>query len=195
MVVLLENSQSGIVYYFRCSTYTSYARLGYCTSHSIRMDYIEKLVVDKLKTILQTFNEKPKMINVTKQKLEEQKKNNLYINELENSKIKLSKLVLEIDNIYNDKLSGILSEDDFTRIYERKKQEKFQIQSRIDILESHLNNNIINEDELINNLIEKFNSNLTINREILTDLVDKIEIDKNKKVYVYFKFKSLQENL
>lgn len=159
------------------------------------MDYIEKLVVDKLKTILQNFNEKPKMINVTKQKLEEQKKNNLYINELENSKIKLSKLVLEIDNIYNDKLSGILSEDDFTRIYERKKQEKFQIQSRIDILESHLNNNIINEDELINNLIEKFNSNLTINREILTDLVDKIEIDKNKKVYVYFKFKSLQENL
>lgn len=185
---------AGNVYYFRCSTYTSYARLGYCTSHSIRMDYVEKLVTDKLKTILQNFNEKDKMINVTKQKLEEQKQNNLYITGLQECKTKLSKLDLEVDSIYNDKLSGILSQDDFTRIYERKKQEKVQIQNRIDILESHINNNIVNEDELINKLIEKFNSNLTINREILTDLVDRIEIDENKKVYVYFKFRTLNSD-
>lgn len=192
--MLQENLQVGNFYYFRCSTYTAYARLGLCTVHSVRMDYVEKIVLDKIKTILQNFNEKDKMIDVTKQKLEEQRKKNIYIKELEESKIKLSKLVLEIDNLYNDKLSGLLSQDDFTRIYERKKQEKLHIQNRIYILESHINNNIVNEDELIDKLIEKFNTNLTINRELLTDLVDRIEIDENKKVYVYFKFKSFMSD-
>ncbi len=188
--------QVGNFYYFRCNTYTTGARLGLCTVHSIRMDYVEKIVLDKIKKILQNFNEKDKMIDVTKQKLEERRKKNIYIKELEESKIKLSKLVLEIDNLYNDKLSGLLSQDDFTRIYERKKQEKLQIQNRIDILESYINNNIVNEDELIDKLIEKFNTNLTINRELLTDLVDRIELDENKKVYVYFKFKALaSENM
>ena len=176
------------VYYFRCNTYAAHAKLGFCTPHSIRMDYVEKLVTDKLKKIFQNFNEKDKMITVTKQLLKEQRQNSSYTRELEEYKSRLSKLVLEIDNIYNDKLNGLLLLDDFARIYKRKSQEKLQIQNKIDILKSYVNNYIINEDEFIKNLIKKFNFELTINRPILTDLVDRIEIDKNKKVYVYFKY-------
>ncbi len=183
----------GKVYYFRCSTYTSYARLKYCTSHSIRMDYVENLVTKKIKEIIQNFKERDKMINITKQKLAEKKNKNKYEKELEDCKNKLSKISLEIDSIYNDKLNGILAQDDFTRIYERKKKEKLQTQDRIDMLKNHLDNSIINEEELIEKLIQKFHDKLTINREILVDLVDKIEIDENKKVYVYFKFKALND--
>ena len=128
------------------------------------------------------------MITVTKQLLKEQRQNSSYTRELEEYKSRLSKLVLEIDNIYNDKLNGLLLLDDFARIYKRKSQEKLQIQNKIDILKSYVNNYIINEDEFIKNLIKKFNFELTINRPILTDLVDRIEIDRNKKVYVYFKY-------
>ena len=152
------------------------------------MDYVEKLVTDKLKKIFQNFSEKDKMITVTKQLLKEQRQNSSYTRELEEYKSRLSKLVLEIDNIYNDKLNGLLLLDDFARIYKRKSQEKLQIQNKVDILKSYVNNYIINEDEFIKNLIKKFNFELTINRPILTDLVDRIEIDRNKKVYVYFKY-------
>lgn len=182
-----------MAYYFRCSTYTSYTRLRYCTSHSIRMDYVEKLVIRKLIEIIKEFYEKDKMMMVTKQKLQEEKNNSKYKKELEECKTNLSKISIDIDNIYNDKLSGILLEDDFTRIYERKKKEKLQIQNRIDILENNLTNNI-NEEEIVDNLIKKFETNFTINRELITDLVDKIEIDENKKVYVYFKFNILNNN-
>ena len=96
--------------------------------------------------------------------------------------------ISKILNIYNDKLNGLLLLDDFARIYKRKSQEKLQIQNKVDILKSYVNNYIINEDEFIKNLIKKFNFELTINRPILTDLVDRIEIDRNKKVYVYFKY-------
>ncbi len=180
---------NGKAYYFRCSTYTSYSKLGYCTTHSIRMDYVEKIVIAKLKTILQNFSRKDLMINIAKQRLKKQKQTDLNTNELEDSKMQLSKLTSEIDNLYNDKLAGILSQDDFIRIYERKKQEKIQIKNRISMLESYLDTHI-NDDVFINNLIEKFNSNIIIDREILVYLIDRIKIDKNKKVYIFFKFKN-----
>ena len=157
------------------------------------MDYVENLVVDKLKSILKNLNKKDEMINTTRQKLKEQKDKS-FSNELKEYKDKLSKISLEVDSIYNDKLNGILSQDDFTRIYERKKEEKIQIQNRIQILESYIDNNLDNEDELINKLINKFKTNLSINREILIDLVNRIEIDKNKKIYIFFKFKSLNSD-
>lgn len=177
----------GNVYYLRCRTYTSYAKLGYCTSHSIRMDSVEKVVINKLKSIIQSFDKNLEMINLAKQKLAKQK---LTKNKLEEYENKLSKITIEIDSMYNDKLNKILSEEDFTRIYERKKQEKQYLQNKINVIKTQANNNI-GEKEIINNLINEFKSNLTINREILCSLVDKIKIDKNKKIYIYFKCKTI----
>lgn len=175
---------SGKVYYFRCSTYTANSRLDVCTSHSIRMDYVENLVTQTLKKLLNSFLDKNDMITISKQKINEQKNSNLHSSDLNNYMNNLEKLSHEIDTIYNDKLSGLLNDDDFIRIYERKKQEQKQLQNKIDILKSKINNNTISENELI----EKFKSS-TINREILTSMVSKIEIDKDKNVYIYFKFK------
>ena len=70
-----------------------------------------------------------------------------------------------------------------------KKKEKICLQNKIDNLKFNLENKIINQDKYVNELIKKFNSNFEINREILTELVDRIEIDKTKKIFIYFKFK------
>lgn len=120
--------------------------------------------------------------------------------ETENLKKYLEKLTFEIDSIYSDKLNGILSEDDFKRIYERKKLEKKTILEKIKKIKNYVKNNIIDEDEMSREIVQKFldiiqnatTSNIT--KEILTDLVDKVEIDNNKNIYIYFKFKRF-ENL
>ena len=110
----------GKVYYFRCSTYTANARLNICTSHNIRMDIVEKTVTDKILDILNNFANEDDLIKVTKQKIEEKRQKISLEKEIEDYKTKLNKISLEVDSIYNDKLSGILSQDDFVRIYERK---------------------------------------------------------------------------
>ena len=43
--------------------------------------------------------------------------------------------------------------------------------------------------DMIKNIIDKNKNNTKINREILNSLVDKIEIDNSKKIYIYFKFR------
>lgn len=183
----------GKVYYFRCSTYTANAKLGLCTSHNIRMDIVEKAVNSKIISILNNFFDKDNFINITKTKIEEKKKNMCLKQEIQEYETKVNKISLEIDNIYDDKLSGIITEDDFIRIYKRKKQEKENLKNKIEEMKLHIEKNIINEDELVKRIINKFQNLKQINREILFDLVDRIEIDKNKKIYIYFKFKSLQE--
>ncbi len=183
----------GKVYYFRCSTYTANARLGLCTSHNIRMDTVEKVVNNKIISILNSFFNKDTLTKLAKTKIEERKKSISLEKEIQEYETKISKISLEIDNIYDDKLSGIITEDDFIRIYKRKKQEKEKLQNKIEEMKLHIEKNIVNEDELVKNIVTKFQNLKQINREILCDLVDRIEIDKNKKIYIYFKFKSLQE--
>ncbi|MCL2859601.1 MAG: recombinase family protein [Oscillospiraceae bacterium] len=182
----------GKVYYFRCATYIAYARLGLCTSHNIRMDTVEKAVNNKVMSILAKFSDKDNLIKVTKQKIEEKKHSISFENEIENYKTKLNKISLEVDNIYNDKLNGILSEDDFIRIYERKKEEKENLQKKITEMTTHIDNSIVNETELAEKIAMKFVGLKQVNRELLSALVEKIEIDKKKNIYVYFKFKSLE---
>ncbi len=153
------------------------------------MDYVEKIVIDKIKEILQNFNKKSEIITKIVEKLKDEKCTNRYIKELEEYKNRLSKLLLEIDSIYGDKLNNTLSQDDFIRIYERKNKEKHQIQKSIENLEKLLKCNTINEEESIKEAIEEFNSNMIITREILIKLINKIEIDKNKQIYIFFRFK------
>lgn len=153
------------------------------------MDYVEKIVIDKIKEILQNFNKKSEIITKIVEKLKDEKCTNRYIKELEEYKNRLSKLLLEIDSIYGDKLNNTLSQDDFIRIYERKNKEKHQIQKSIENLEKLLKCNTINEEESIKEAIEEFNSNMIITREILIKLINKIEIDKNKQIHIFFRFK------
>ncbi len=187
--------KDGKVYYFRCNTYIKNTRLGLCASHNIRMNIVENIINEKILAILSNFFNEDNLVNITRKKIKEKQEQISFEKELEVYSIKLNKLLQEIDGIYNDKLSGLLSEDDFTRIYERKKQEKEKIQKRISEITIHLNDNAINEDEIIKNIVTNFKNIKHINREILCDLVDRVEIDKDKRIYIYFKFKGLEKNL
>lgn len=182
----------GIVYYFRCSTYTSYARLGLCTSHSIRMDIVERAVISKIKSICKKYTDKEKLSQIAKVKVESRKNCLLYTEKLDELSNKLNRISVSVDSIYEDKLNGILTEEDFSRIYNKKKQEKINILNKIDEIKMHIGNKSIDENEILEKIVDKFLKMKTINREILVELVDKIEVDNNKKVYVYFKFRSLE---
>lgn len=183
----------GKIYYLRCSTYIANAKLGLCTSHNIRMDIVEKAVNNKIISILNNFFDKDNLISVAKTKINEKKKSISLEEKMQEYETKVNKISLEIDSIYDDKLLGILTKDDFIRIYNRKKLEKENLQKKIKEIKFHVERNIVNEDELIEKIVTRFKSLKQINREILCDLVDRIEIDVNKKIYIYFKFKNFPE--
>lgn len=156
------------------------------------MDIIENAVISKIKSIIDKYSKITELPKIAKDELEEKKKELNYTNKLEDLNEKLEKISDEIDKIYNDKLLGILSQDDFVRIYEKKKKQKEEILNKIDRTKVYIEDKVLNEEEIIKQIVDKYQEMKTVNREILVSLVERVEVDQDKKVYIYFKFKSLE---
>ena len=179
---------NGRTYYFRCATYYKSKE---CSPHNMKADVVEQIVVEKIKEICNKYADKTKLKEITKNHLEKKKGKELYEKELNDCNIKLEKIDNEIDSIYNDKLNGILLEEDFYRIYNRKKEEKEVMHKRIAELKRYLENDVVDEEELIEKTVEKFFMTESINRALIVDFIDRVEVGKDKNIYIIFKFKTL----
>lgn len=112
--------------------------------------------------------------------------------------VKIADINRKIDSLYDDKLNGTLLDIDFTRISakfvnERDKliDEKSKLIERFQSLQSqqHIKNE--NDEEQRNKIINKFLEMKEVDKSYLFRLIDKIEIDKDKKVFISFNFAPL----
>ena len=111
-----------------------------------------------------------------------------------------------LDKMYMDKLRGVLQEEDYVRVsqkfnLERTKlnEQKKELEQKLIGTEEKINTkNKTKEEKELDELIENFLKLEKIDKIYLYRLINKIEIDKNKNVYIYFNFSklnSINENL
>ena len=112
--------------------------------------------------------------------------------------VKIADINRKIDSLYDDKLNGTLLDIDFTRISvkfvnERDKltNEKSKLIDRFQSLrgQQHIKNE--NDEEQMNKIINKFLEMKEVDKSYLFRLIDKIEIDKDKNVFISFNFAPL----
>lgn len=103
-----------------------------------------------------------------------------------------------LDSLYNDKLSGILLDTDFIRISGRFVKEREKLESkrkeltdRFQLLQGQKNIKNKNDEEQMNKAINEFLEMKEIDKSSLFRLIDKIEIDKDKNVFISFNFAPL----
>lgn len=112
--------------------------------------------------------------------------------------IKIADINKNLDSLYNDKLNGILTDIDFTRISarfvnERNKltNERSEIMDRFQSLQGQQHIKSKNDEEQMNKLINEFLEMKEVDKTCLFRLIDKIEIDKDKNVFISFNFAPL----
>ena len=191
----------GVRHYTQCNLYTRKGKFGICSSHRINYDWLEEDVIEYLQDICERFckyydfNEiEETEENIVIKNIKEINKKIERLNNLLNSKY------TTIDNLYMDKIKGLVDKEMYKRIYEKTKIEIDKLNLEIEELEKKKQ---INEKQTTNN--SKFsgckNSVLDYmslknpTKDQIKRLVDRIEIDKDKKVYVYLKFPELLEEL
>lgn len=109
----------------------------------------------------------------------------------------ISRTIIEIDNnlekMYMDKLRGIISEENYIKYSEKMMQEKVNLFAQKDEIEREIKNQDSkkNSDYELDNIIKDFMKFENIDKNFLYKILDKIEIDKDKNVYLYFKFSKL----
>ena len=116
-------------------------------------------------------------------------------NEKESSalKAKLDSLSAHLDKIYMDKLSGVLDETDFQRIYAKVKADRAVLEQRL----RRLTRPILSPEEqsvLAKKLTEQFLETARTNRELLVSLIERIELTADKKIIIKFRFRQLEAN-
>lgn len=181
--------------YCICSLYKKYSKYHFCSNHKLNYFDLEEAVLKdvrkKCRKYLKTSN------------FEEILKNNNKIlklqadleNKLSKIKSKLSSQDTYIDKIYKDKLKGIIDEDMFLRQYNLLTQEKSKMKDEKHDLELklyQLKNKISSkENEQYKNIIETYLKLKKPSRELLSALIDKIVVDKEQNIEIYYNFKPL----
>ena len=183
-------NKSGTVYeYYICGTYRKKSEK-LCTKHTIKVEELENAVLETIKLHIQLF------VN-TEKLLEQINKSNTQklVNEnMENIKQEKEKEIEKISNLkrclYEDWKNNYITKDEYL---EYKQKYELDIK-RIKEIIINLNKQKKKQEEIINGnskWIENFkeHKNITeLDRDIIMEMIDYIEVHENKKITIHFKF-------
>ena len=124
--------------------------------------------------------------------VEEARKTDSQEAELQSLQNKINSLTANLDKMYMDRLSGILAEADFERIYQRIKMERSSLEEKIKDMKRQQKSAISNENRA-KLLVERFVDSAFTNREMLVSLIERVELTADKQVIVRFRFKELEK--
>ncbi len=189
--------------YITCSDHKSRG----CYPLSINYEKFEKHIIYVVKKICQIYADKEIFYSIY------EKYQNKTLDIREGFKKKIEKIEKEIslintnlDKMYMDKLQGIILEEDYIRVSQRFIFDRTNLMKQKEELEQKLigtedkanTENKTKEEKELDELIENFLKLEQIDKMYLYRLINKIEIDKDKNVYIYFNFSklnSINENL
>ena len=197
-IVLKKNSRKNAQShpYIICADYKKRG----CYPLSINYEKFEKHIIYVVKKICKIYADKEIFYSI----YEKYQNKILDIREGYKRKIEqIDKTILDINNnldkMYMDKLQGIILEEDYIRvsqklIFDRTKvlKQKEELEQKLIGTEEKINSkNKTKEKKELDQLIEEFLKLKQIDKMYLYRLINKIEIDKDKNVYIYFNFSKL----
>lgn len=204
-IVLKKNSKRNAKShpYITCSDYKSRG----CYPLNINYEKFEKHIIYVVKKICQIYADQKIFYSI----YEKYQNKTLDIREgykrkLEQIDKAISDINNNLDKMYMDKLQGIILEEDYIRvsqkfIFDRTNltKQKEELEEKLIGTEEKINTkDKTKEEKELDKLIENFLKLEQIDKMYLYRLINKIEIAKDKNVYIYFNFSklnSINENL
>ncbi|WP_353096134.1 recombinase family protein [Tissierella praeacuta] len=169
---------------YMCGKHIKHGKIA-CTQHYVREDDLKELILEDIRQVSEKLSS-DKILNKFKVKIEKNEKG---------SKGKIKKIEIEIERLTNRKnslldnlLDGTIAKED----YKNKDEELTKNINKLELEKSEL------QKQNPNDVIEKLNSFKSeieealkfseITNEILTQLVEKVEVEENGSVKIYYKF-------
>lgn len=174
------------------------SKKGICPPQHLNYNKFEKEVLHYLKDFLLLYTDKSRLEKIYK-KYKASKNNNIskYEKELRQIDSRINTLSNQIDSIYFDKLNHIISENDYFRYTNKIIGERDILESQKKEIVKLINNTKEKQDigskEEMEKVINEFLNNTS--KKSLYMLIDNIEIDENKYVFINFAFSSLNETV
>lgn len=190
-VINRPNAAGDVCLLFNCRTYQRYTHEGLCSSHSIKEQTVTEAVLAQIHDLCRSFLDPSQLLPVANQILQQSKCQDSALTEIQSLERKMNFLDTNLDKMYADKLAGVLEPDDFQRIYTRIKSERDQLAQELQKLQSQKRLPEPDEtQEAAKVLVQKFIEEFDFSRAFLVSLVERIELSKDRELYIRFRFKT-----
>lgn len=187
-----KNAKGEDVLYFVCRTYQRFTKAGVCTCHSIKEKTVTDAVVAKVREVCQAYLNPDELLPVAQEAVENARKQSSLETELQALQSKIDSLTANLDRMYTDRLSGLLPEADFQRIFGRIKLEREQLEEKRQELELRQKSPVRSEDRA-KKLVQRFIETAGESRELLVSLIERVELTEDKEIIIKFRFAQLDE--
>ncbi len=177
--------------YFVCRTYQRFTKAGVCTCHSIKEKTVTDAVVAKVREVCEAYLNPAELLPVAEKAVEEAYKGESHEAELQALRGKIDSLTANLDKMYMDKLSGLLAEADFERIYQRVKLERAGLEEKLKDLERQKESPVPKEDRA-KELVQRFIDSAFTSRELLVSLIERVELTEDKQIIIKFRFREME---
>lgn len=94
--------------------------------------------------------------------------------------------------MYTDRLSGLLTEADFARIYQKARSERCALEERQRELKQQMESPVPVRDRA-KELVRRFVDSEFANRELLVSLIERVELTEEKEIFIHFRFPELSD--
>jgi ribosomal protein L34E len=173
--------------YFICRTYQRATRERLCSTHCIKESVVTEAVLAKVHKLFTACAEDHRLRCIAQTVLEERGEG---VDSLRSLRAKISSANAKLDRMYMDKLSGLLSESDFARIYERLCSERTALEEELSNLETKkqaAGSRVYKSEELV----QEFLNSAYTSRDILVSLIERIELTEDRQIIIKFRFREL----
>ena len=175
--------------YYCCSNNIRY-RHGVCSLHYFQETKLNDIVINYLKDTFRRYVNKKDLKKVGKQKIENKCETQSLGSEIFKYNKKIDNLKEALKNLYIDKISNVISEEEFIEIKQQLENDKNEYINKVNELNQivkQINENSDNTS-IIDKKIQEFLDLKKSKKQILMDLIEKIEIMQDKQVKIYVKF-------
>ena len=168
--------------YTVCNYYRTYLKQKVCTMHSNNYDILEDKILELLKEYCLKYIDKKSILNRVINTNNDKQNNLKYI---KNLKKEISNINDNLDSIYIDRLNKNISEEQFNRVKIKLETElNIKLDKIKELKKEKTQNNIIDREKYIYEVLDLNN----ISRDIIINLIDRIEIFEDKKINLILKF-------
>ena len=170
-----------------CSMYNRYGK-DYCTRRAIREGVLNKFVVEDLRKNLTEKIDKEKLINsIDKSSINIEKKK--IEKRITDNKKRINEINKILKTAYEDRVNGIIDTKEFVTYSESYKKEQEELIQKTENLNLKLQDYENTKEKELIKYIKEIISFENIDRNIILNLIDSIEITDKENIKINYKFK------
>lgn len=173
--------------YFVCRTYQRFTKAGVCSCHTIQEKTVTQAVLARVREICQASLNPEQFQDMAAKAVEKARQAYSCEEELQSLQSRVQSLTAHLDQMYLDHLSGLLSEEDFQRLYQKVRGDREALEKRVKLLNWQRKQPLDPAAEA-KALVQRFLDSTFSSRELLVSLIERVELTQDKQIIIRFRF-------